>query len=143
MADQPEPRLSVALHLYQAWWEDNDMWDGYALYLDEDTAKTHAALDYLGYEYSCRGACDDEGTDDHSYVPTTAWHKGPRAWHLLADGVDTLVQVFRTPVYRPSTDRERRQQDALQAAEEAERASRPQKSLTEAFADIAAAHPAA
>lgn len=139
MPEQTAPRLSTALTLHQAWWENNDMWDGYALYLDEDTAKTHAARDYLGDEYCCYGNCEDEGTEDHATLPTLTWVHERNSWHLLADGTDTLVQVSPAPVYRPATEREIKQQDALHAAEKAERAARPQESLTAAFALIAAA----
>ena len=139
MTEQTDHRLSLALTLHQAWWEDNDMWDGYALYLDEETAKTHAARDYLAYEYCCYGTCEDEGTEEHASMPTLTWVHEHNSWHLLADGTATNVQVSRAPVYRPATKREIQQQDALQAAEKAERATRPQQSLTEAFADIAAA----
>ncbi|MFE7547034.1 hypothetical protein [Streptomyces gardneri] len=142
MAEQPS-RLAIALTLHQAWWEDNDMWDGYALYLDEDTAKEHAARDYIAYEYCCNGNCDDEGTDEHAALPELTWSEEYGRWHLLADGVATNVQVSTATVYRTATEREIRQQDALHAAEKAERANRPQRSLTEAFADIAAARASA
>lgn len=35
-------RLARAITVHLAWWEDHDIWDGYALYLDEDTAKSRA-----------------------------------------------------------------------------------------------------
>lgn len=117
------PRLAVALRLHQAWWEDNDSWDGYALYLDEDTAKLHAARDYLAYEYCCYGDCEDEGTDAHAGLPTLTWSEEYGRWYLLADGTATGIQVSPAPVYRPATHLEIRQQDALRAAEKAEAAA--------------------
>lgn len=117
------PRLATALRLYQAWWEDNDSWDGYALYLDQDTAQQHAAHDYIAYEYCCNGNCDDEGTTDHATLPKLTWSEDYGRLHLLADGTATGIQVSPMPVYRPATHREIQQQDALRAAEKAEAAA--------------------
>ena len=125
------PRLAVALRLHQAWREDDDSWDGAALYLDEDTAKSHAARDYLGYEYGCSGDCDDEGTEEHASLPALTWEQAHGSWHLLADGTETLVRISLAPVYRPATLREIEQQDALQAAKDAERAAQPHRPLAE------------
>ncbi|MFE6474555.1 hypothetical protein [Streptomyces rochei] len=110
------PRLTRALTVHLAWWEDNDMWDGFALYLDEDIAKESAADDYESYEY---GAPDP---DDDRARPLLTWESAYNRWHLLADGKDTGVRVGPMPIYRPSSQREIQQQDALTAAQEAERA---------------------
>ena len=117
------PRLAVALRLYQAWWEDNDSWDGYALYLDQDTAKQHAARDYLAYEYCCHGDCEDEDTDEHVALPALTWSEEYGRLYLLANDTATGIQVSPMPVYRPASDLEIRQQDALRAAEKAEAAA--------------------
>lgn len=114
--------LATALIVHQAWWEDNDSWDGASLYLDEETAKTHAALDYTGYEYCCRGECGNEGTDDHASIPALTWVKEHGSWHLLADGTATGIQVSTTHIYRPATPYEVKQRNALHAVEKAERA---------------------
>lgn len=131
-------RLSLAMTLFQTWWEDNDSWDGAALYLDEDTAKTHAARDYLGYEYCCNGECDDEGTDEHAALPELDWIAEHGSWHLLADNTDTGVRVSSTPVYRSSTPHEVAQQDALRDAEKAEYAARVQQSVGQNRKSVAA-----
>lgn len=114
------PRLSTALTIWHTWWEDFDTWDGEAAYLDLDTAKACAARDYETTEY---GQPDE---DDHepSSRPEFTWVKAHSTWHLIDHGQDTNVQIYETPVYRPATAREIKQQQALQAAEEAERAAR-------------------
>jgi hypothetical protein len=125
------PRLTQALTVFHAWWEDHDMWDGNALYLDLDTAKVHAAFDYEGEEY---GHWDDEAEaedDEPRSRPEFTWMFEHGSWHLLDHGKGTLVQVSTTSVYRPSTEREVKQQDALAAAEKAERAARPHRPLAE------------
>ncbi|MFI0929679.1 hypothetical protein ACH4TP_38010 [Streptomyces sp. NPDC021012] len=93
MTDQPS-RLAVALVLHQAWWDDHPTWHGHALYLDEDTAKEHAAHDYLDDEY---GPQDDE---EPTYRPTLTWVEEYARWHLLADGTATGVQIATANVYR-------------------------------------------
>lgn len=122
-------RLARALTVFQAWMEDNDWWDGYALYLDLDTAKTHAAHDYEGTEY---GHFDDEDDEPRS-KPEFTWVEEHGSWHLLDHGKNTLVQISETTVYRPATPREIQQQDALTAAEEAARAVGPHLPLSEAL----------
>ncbi|MDX5569518.1 hypothetical protein PYK79_48365 [Streptomyces sp. ID05-04B] len=113
------PRLTRAITVHLAWWEDNDSWDGFALYLDEDTAKASAADDYESYEF---GTPDP---DDDIPRPLLTWETAYDRWHLLADGKDTGVRVGPMPVYRPSSAREIQQQDALDAAQKAARAAAP------------------
>ena len=112
------------------------MWDGTALYLDLDTAKTHAAYDYEGDEY---GHFDDED-DEPRATPEFTWVEEHGSWHLLDHGKNTLVQISPAPVYRPSTEREVKQQNALTAAEEAERAARPRRPLAEELEIAAGVH---
>jgi hypothetical protein len=125
------PRLARALTVFHAWMEDSDMWDGNALYLDLETAKTHAAYDYEGDEY---GHWDGEDEDDEPRSkPDFTWVEEHGSWHLLDHGKHTLVQISETTVYRPATPREIQQQDALTAAEEAARAAEPHVPLREAL----------
>lgn len=131
-------RLSIALTVWQAWWEDNDSWDGTALYLDVDTAKACAARDYEGWEYGWPSEDDDESRTR----PVLTWAYEHGSWHLLEDGKGTLVQVTPAQIYRPSTAREVKAQDALQAAEEAARTSQPQRPLAEALEAAAGARAA-
>jgi hypothetical protein len=142
MTDQTTtPRLARALAVYQAWMENHDWWDGAALYLDLETAKTHAAYDYQGTEY---GHWDDEDEDDEPRAtPDFTWVEEHGSWHLLDHGKNTLVQVSQATVYRPATPREVQQQDALTAAEEAARAARPQRPLREVLEAAFASRPAA
>ncbi|MEU5596858.1 hypothetical protein [Streptomyces sp. NPDC020298] len=136
-----QPRLARALTVFHAWMEDSDWWDGNALYLDLDTAKTRAAYDYEGDEY---GHFDDEGeTDEPRSKPDFSWVWEHGSWHLLDHGKNTLVQVSETTIYRAATLREVQQQDALMAAEEAERAAKPQLPLREALEAEAARRAAA
>ena len=130
MTSTDRPRLTAALVVFQTWWEGYDTWDGYALYVDLDTAKIHAAYDYEGDEY---GHWDDEDDDEPRQRPEFTWVEEHGSWHLLDHGKNTLVQISPTWIWRASTKHETKQQDALTAAEEAERANRPQVSMREAL----------
>lgn len=112
------PRLARAIFVHQAWWEDHDMWDGYALYLDEDTAKAQAADDYEREEY---GDPEDRDEDDPPR-PLLTWETGYDRWNLMDDGRDTGVRVNQMPVLRTASAREVQAQEALEAAQEAARA---------------------
>ncbi|MFG2269102.1 hypothetical protein ACGFNY_04930 [Streptomyces chartreusis] len=134
--NQPQPqRLARALIVFHAWMEGSDMWDGNALYLDLETAKTHAAYDYEGDEY---GHPDDDGDEGDRDTPDFTWVEEHGSWHLLDHGSATLVQVTETTVYRPATPREIEQQDALVAAEKAARAMTPHMPLAMALEHEAA-----
>jgi hypothetical protein len=109
------PRLARAITVHLAWREDDNAWDGFALYLDEDTAKAHAADDYESYEYG------DFDEDDERQRPLLTWETGFDRWNLLDDGKDTGVRVNGMPVHRPASSREVQAQDALAAAKEAAR----------------------
>lgn len=122
------PRLATALTVWQAWWEDHDMWDGNEMYLDFDTAKTHAAFSYEADEYP-----EPEDRDETAW-PDFSWEFGYGQWMLLDHGKDTLVRVSRRSVYRPATEREVQQQDALMAAERAARVAYPHLPTREALA---------
>jgi hypothetical protein len=111
------PRLARAITVHQAWWEDHDIWDGYALYLDEDTAKAHAADDYERNEY---GDPEDREEGDPPR-PLLTWETGFDRWNLMDNGRDTGVRVNAMPVMRPASRREIEAQDALTAAKEAVR----------------------
>jgi hypothetical protein len=129
------PRLAVAVTLWQAWWENYDRWDGYALYVDLDLAKKHGEHDYKGDEYG-HPAPDDEDEEPGS-TPEFTWVEVGGSWHLMDHGQDTLVRLSPAPVYRAASEREIRQQKALQAAEEAERATRPRRPLAEELEEAA------
>lgn len=110
-------RLARAITVHLAWWEDHDIWDGYALYLDEDTAKSRAADDYEYDEYG-----DPDGReDDDPPRPLLTWETGFDRWNLLDNGKDTGVRVNAMVVHRAASQREIQAQDALAAAQEAAR----------------------
>jgi hypothetical protein len=113
--DQHMTRLARAITVHLAWREDDDAWDGFALYLDEDTAKEVAANDWVSYEHG------DFDEDDERQRPLLTWETAYDRWHLLEDGRDTGVRVGPMPVHRPASKREIEAQDALTAAQEAAR----------------------
>lgn len=123
------PRLARAITLFHVWMEDSDYFDGNALYVDLETAKAHAAYDYEGDEYGHH----DEDDDEPRATPLFTWEEAHGRWALLDHGQDTRIRVAESTVWRPATEREIRQQDALTAAEDAERASCPQQSMREAL----------
>lgn len=127
------PRLARAMTVFHVWMEDSDYFDGNALYLDLEAAKTHAAYDYEGDEYGH----PDENDDEPSARPDFTWEEHYSRWLLFDHGRDTRVRVAECTVWRPATEREIKQQDALTAAEEAERAARPQRSMREALEELA------
>lgn len=108
-------RLARAITVHLAWREDDPAWDGYAIYLDEDTAKASAADDWESYEY---GGFDQ---DDERQRPLLTWESAYDRWALLDNGRDTGVRVNAMPIHRTATAREIEAQDALQAAKEAQR----------------------
>ena len=132
------PRLTAALTVWHAWMEDSDMWDGNALYADLETAKLHAAYDYEGDEYGHFDDADDDPDSGSRAKPEFTWVEEHGYWHLLDHGKNTLVQVSPTWIWRPSTEREIEQQDALTAAEEAARAMTPHMPLAMALEHEAA-----
>ncbi len=118
MSDQPAaPRLARAITIHQAWWEDHHMWDGYGLYLDEDTAKAHAADAYEADEYGYPDESDEEQTNR----PFLTWEAAFNRWCLMDWGRDTGVRVSEVPVMRRASRREVEAQDALAAAKAGER----------------------
>lgn len=108
-------RLARAITVHLAWREDDNSWDGFALYLDEDTAKAHAADDWESWEYG------DFDEDDERQRPLLTWESAYDRWLLLDDGRDTGVRVNAMAVYRAASKREIEAQDALAAAKEAAR----------------------
>lgn len=112
-------RLSRAITVHLAWREDDTAWDGFALYLDEDTAKAAAADDWEAYEY---GGFDE---DDERERPLLTWESAYDRWMLLEDGRDTGVRVNAMAVHRPASKREIDAMDALEAAKEAARSMGP------------------
>ncbi|MCU1612558.1 MAG: hypothetical protein JWO98_98 [Frankiales bacterium] len=90
------PKITTVATGWQAWWEDRDFWDGYLLYADIDTAKQHAAVDYVGEEYGWQSGDDP---DDEAPEVTLTWAPVRERWHLLADGAYTGVQLYETHTY--------------------------------------------
>jgi hypothetical protein len=88
------PPLATALTTWQAWWEDYAGWDGSAHYLDLDTAKVHAAGDYVSEVYG------DQDDPEAARPGELTWAEEHGSWHLSDGGTATLVQVSPTPVYR-------------------------------------------
>jgi hypothetical protein len=109
-------RLARAITVHLAWWEDHDMWDGYALYLDEETAKAATADAYEESEYG-----DPADLEEGYERPLLAWETSFDRWWLMENGKDTGVRVNAMPVHRAASQREIQAQDALTAAQEAAR----------------------
>lgn len=96
----PQP-ITAAYTMWRAWWEGRDMWDGAACYVDRDTALTHAAIDYVGEEYSWPHLEDEDDEQAKPGALLWTWEHG--AWHLSDGGSATLVQVYEERVYGPAT----------------------------------------
>lgn len=107
-------RLARAITVQLAWREDHDMWDGYAIYLDEDTAKAATADSFEDSEYG----------EDVEERPVLSWETGFDRWCLMENGRDTGVRISAMPVHRAASKREIEAQDALAAAQEAARQQR-------------------
>lgn len=122
-------RLAPDHHVYQAWMEDRDWWDGNALYVDLDLAKAHAANDYEADEYP--EPDDDEGSPKTDFE----WRETHGFWHLFDHGQDTLVRLSPRHVFRNATPEETARQDAERAVSAAKYQGR---SLTEAVLAAAA-----
>lgn len=95
----PQP-ITAAYTMWRSWWEDRDMWDGAACYVDRDTALTHAAIDYVGEEYGWPHPEDEDDEQPTPGVLLWTWEHG--AWHLSDGGAATLVQVYEERVYGPA-----------------------------------------
>ena len=95
------PAIAPAATGWQAWWEDHDIWDGFVLYADLDIAKHHAAVDYIGEEYSWVPGDDPA---DEAPETTLTWAFEHRRWHLLDNGKNTNVQLYETATYAPLTE---------------------------------------
>lgn len=93
------PKITTVATAWQAWWEDHDMWDGFIQYADLDTAKHHAAVDYIGEEYSWVPGDDP---DDEAPEATLTWAFEHQRWHLLDNGANTGVQLYKSPTYAVS-----------------------------------------
>lgn len=114
-----DTRLTRAITVHLAWREDDTAWDGFVLYLDEDTAKAAAADDWESYEYG------DFDEDDERERPLLTWETAFDRWCLLDNGKDTGVRVNAMPVMRAASAREIQAQDALAAAQNAARQQAP------------------
>ena len=86
--------------VFHAWWEDSDMWDGWAMYDNLQDALQGAASDYVGEEY---GHKDDP---KERYDGILEWHFKYGSWRLSDEGTDTGVQVTETAVYAARTVQE-------------------------------------
>jgi hypothetical protein len=108
-------RLTRAITVHLAWREDDNAWDGFALYLDEETAKAATADSWEDYEY---GGFDEDDERNRSLL---TWENSYDRWVLLEDGRDTGVRVNAMAVHRKASRNEIDAQDALAAAKEAAR----------------------
>jgi len=108
-------RLAPDHTVFQAWMEDNDWWDGYALYVDPELAKARAARGYEDDEYGYPDPDDEEP----GARPEFAWTEDHGHWYLSDRGEDTRVRVAPVRVYRNATPDEAARQDAERAAREA------------------------
>ncbi|MER6778433.1 MULTISPECIES: hypothetical protein [unclassified Streptomyces] len=95
------PKLTVAATGWQAWWEDYDMWDGFVLYVDLDTAKQHAAIAYMSEEYGWGPEDDPAEAEPREEAPDTTltWVYESGRWYLLDGDKGTGVQLYRTHTY--------------------------------------------
>lgn len=110
-------RLARAITVHLAWHEDQPSWDGFALYIDEDTAKDATADAYEQSEYGDPA----DRTDEDLPRPLLSWETGFDRWNLLDNGKDTGVRVNAMAVHRAASKREIEAQDALAAAKDAAR----------------------
>lgn len=106
------PAITPVVKAWQAWWEDNDMWDGFVQYTDLDTAKVHAAIDYIGEEYSWVPGDDP---DDEAPDTILTWVTEHGRWYLLDKGQATNVQLYETRIYAPRAAVEERRERYAQA----------------------------
>ncbi|MFD9192957.1 ParB N-terminal domain-containing protein [Streptomyces phaeochromogenes] len=90
------PPITPVARGWQAWWEDHNMWDGFVLYADLDTAKQHAAVDYIGEEY---GWVPGDDPADEAPDRTLTWVFERTRWYLLDNGKGTDVQLYETATY--------------------------------------------
>ncbi|MGP3752180.1 hypothetical protein [Streptomyces sp. IBSNAI001] len=132
MTQQQTARLAPDHIVWSVWMEDSDSWDGVGLYLDEQTALTHAAADYAMDEYRY-----PDPDDPDQAAPNLTWAKRYSRWCLADDGQDTGIRVAEAPVYRPATADEAAAQDAERARQEAEYAALPRMSTAEALEALA------
>lgn len=93
------PKIKPVATAWQAWWEDHDMWDGFIQYADLDTAKRHAAVDYIGEEY---GWVPGDDPADEAPDAVLTWVFDRARWHLLDNGKGTDVQLYETATYGPA-----------------------------------------
>jgi hypothetical protein len=93
------PKITPVTTGWQAWWEDHDLWDGFVLYADLDTARQHAAVDYVGEEY---GWVPGDDPADEAPDVTLTWAFERERWHLLDNGRSTPVQLYKTATYAPA-----------------------------------------
>jgi hypothetical protein len=93
------PKLTATPIGWQAWWEDNDLWDGNVLYTDLDAAKHHAAVDYIGEKHDWFPSDDPANEAPNA---TLTWAFEHHRWHLLADGKNTGVQLYELSIYTPA-----------------------------------------
>ena len=99
LSKSPPPLIPAVCDLWQAWWEDHDMWDGYNFYraeTDEDLecAQRHAAFDYVADEY-CWHPSDEEKPPEIDLT----WEFEHNRWHLLENGKGTGVTLFRVRIW--------------------------------------------
>lgn len=101
---KPPALIPANCDLWQAWWEDNDSWDGYNFYRAEDdfdleVAQMHAAHDYMGAEYCWYPDDDDGDGEDERPDVELSWDFDHNRWHLLENGKATGVTLTRVRIW--------------------------------------------
>jgi hypothetical protein len=82
-------------HLFHAWMEDCDQWEGWAMYTNLRTAMEIAAAAYADDEYPFRNDAEEPGAAPGVLVWTHAHH----SWHLIDGGRDTRIRITPTAIY--------------------------------------------
>lgn len=88
--------LVTKSHVFHAYWEDFDQWDGNHFYDTLSLAKEMAGKDYVAYEYPDPDDFDD---DDYEKPGALTWAPiGKFYWQLYDNEHYTGVWIFQGPV---------------------------------------------
>lgn len=87
--------------VFQTWWDDDNNWDGQAVYDTEIAAKIGAEQDYKDAMYYRPGSYWHEFFNlSDAEAPELTWERfGKSLWHMYDDGEATGVAIRMIPVY--------------------------------------------
>ena len=91
------PAIEAARLVWRVWCEGFEGWNGEASYFDVDTARQHAAVDYIDEAYGWN-------PEKHSVMEapevTLTWEIIDGWWTLIADGTSTGVRVAPERIFQ-------------------------------------------